>query len=70
MASRPLRDEIMSLPSEARLRLLEEVWDSLEDPQQMPVPEWHREVLESRMRDPSEQPTESWDELKRRLRSP
>ncbi len=70
MASRPLRDEILSLPSEARLRLLEEVWDSLDDPQAVPVPDWHRETLESRVRDPSEQPSESWDELKQRLKSP
>ena len=62
-----LRDEILSLPSEARLRLLEEVWDSL-DPHAVPVPDWHRETLESRRRDPSEQPSESWDKLKQRLK--
>jgi len=70
MASRPLRDEILSLPSEARLRLLEEVWDSLDDPHAVPVPDWHRETLESRLRDPAEQPSESWDELKKRLKTP
>jgi putative addiction module component (TIGR02574 family) len=70
MVSRPLRDEILSLPSETRLRLLEELWDSLEDPRVVPVPDWHRETLESRLSDPSEQLSESWDELKQQLKTP
>lgn len=69
MAPRLLRDGILSLPSEARLRLLEEVWDSLDDPHAVPVPDWHRETLESRLRNPSEQPSESWDKLKQRLKT-
>lgn len=32
-----------------KLQLLEDVWESL-DPDTLPSPDWHREILEERMR--------------------
>jgi putative addiction module component (TIGR02574 family) len=70
MSTRVLRDEILSLSPEARLRLLEEVWDSLADTASVSVPSWHVAELEQRLASPLEQSAESWNDLKRRLSSP
>lgn len=67
MTARPLRDEILRLPAEDRLRLLEEVWDSLAATDRVPMPDWHAAELSRRLNDPTEATTESWDDLKRRL---
>ena len=67
MPLRALRDEVLGLPAEDRLRLLEEVWDGLAALDGIPVPSWHLAELERRANDPKEHPTESWEELKTRL---
>ncbi len=68
--SRPaLLDEILHLPPAERLRLVEDIWDSLAaSTADVPVPEWHREELDQRLDDAFEQATLSPDELKARLR--
>ena len=61
--------EILELPPAERLRLVEDIWDSLTaSVADLPVPDWHREELDARLADPSEQATISVDELKARLR--
>lgn len=64
-----LLDEILHLPALERLRLVEDIWDSLTASiADVPVPDWHREVLDRRLADPAEQATISADELRARLR--
>jgi putative addiction module component (TIGR02574 family) len=64
-----LLDEILHLPAADRLRLVEDIWDSLTaSPADVPVPDWHREELDRRLADPTEQATISLDELNARLR--
>ena len=61
--------EILDLPSDERLRLVEEIWDSLAaSVSELPVPDWHREELDRRLADPSERATISVDDLEARLR--
>ena len=61
--------EILDLPSDERLHLVEEIWDSLATSvRELPIPDWHREELDRRLADPSERATISVDELKARLR--
>ena len=63
-----LRDEILRLSPEDRLELLSEVWDGIAaNPDSVPVPAWHRAVLDDRIaeRDPD---TLRWSEAKRLLR--
>jgi len=67
MPPRSLRDEVLGLPAEDRLRLLEEVWDGLAAQDGIPVPDWHLAELEHRANDPEECATESWEDLKARL---
>jgi len=68
--SRPaLLSEILDLPAAERLRLVEDIWDSLTTSvSELPVPDWHREELDHRLTDSTEQATVSIDDLKARLR--
>ena len=55
------------LPVAERLRLIEELWDSLDaEADALPMPDWHREELDKRLaaheRDPSA--GKPWDEVK------
>ena len=64
-----LLDEILHLPPADRLRLVEDIWDSLAvSTADVPVPDWHREELDRRLEDPAEQAMLSVDDLKARLR--
>lgn len=66
-----LLDEILRLPAEQRLRLVEDVWDSLAaSPDEVAMPEWHRKELDQRLADPSETATLSWHDVEGRLRRP
>jgi len=69
MTPNALLDEILRLPPEQRLKLVEEVWDSLaSSPDTVAVPAWHREELDLRMADPNEQATIPWQDVQARLR--
>ena len=68
MSRSALLSEILDLPAAERLRLVEDIWDSLTTSvSELPVPDWHREELDDRLADSSEQATISIDELKARL---
>ena len=70
--SRPaLLNEILDLPPEERLQLVEKIWDSLAvSATAVPVPEWHQSELDHRLDDPTEQATASWEQVQGRLRKP
>ena len=70
MTPKALLDQILRLPVEERLDLLEQVWESIAaDPSKVPVPEWHREELERRLADPNPERL-TWDEVKSRFFPP
>ena len=65
MSARPILDEILRLPPDQRLRLVEDIWDSLATaPADVPVPDWHRELLDDRLDEPGEEGTRTWDEVR------
>ena len=67
MTPKALRDEILRLPPDERLQLVEDIWDSLAaDAAQIPVPDWHRRELDRRTANPSPQHITS-EELHARL---
>ena len=69
MTSHPILDELLRLPPAVRIQLIEDAWESLAaSPESVPVPDWHREVLDDRLADPTEIGTLSWDEVKARAR--
>ena len=63
-----LLEQILELPADQRLQLVEEIWDSLaQSTAEVALPEWHRTELDRRLADPSESATESWDSVRQRL---
>ena len=63
-----LLDEILRLPAAERLRLLEEVWDSVAvTPDVVPVPAWHKAELDARLDHPAPEPSLIWEQVQERL---
>lgn len=52
-----------------KLKVIESVWASLNAPDDLPVPDWHREVLAERGRrlESGASQISSWEEAKQRL---
>lgn len=69
MTPKGLLDEILRLPTDEQMALVEEVWDRLAaSPTNVPMPDWHRSELDRRLADPAEQATQSWDDVQARLK--
>ena len=67
--SNALRNEILQLPPSERLKLVEEIWDSLAGtPESVPIPDWHKEELDRRLDDPAPGPGETWEQVRAKLR--
>jgi putative addiction module component (TIGR02574 family) len=71
MTRSALFNEILDLPPEDRLQLVEKIWDSLAvSAANIPVPDWHQVELDRRLEDPNERATISWEEVQAGLRQP
>ena len=68
MARTLSKEEIFELSAETRLRLIESLWDSL-SPDEVPIPEGHRQLIEQRLDDHRRNPDQSvsWEELEAEL---
>ena len=69
MPRNPL-DEILKLPVPERLRIIEEIWESIvASPESLPVPESHRRELMRRLELHRQDPdaAEPWEEVRSRL---
>src|ERR1700694_1479455 len=65
--------EILGLPAAERLRLVEEIWDSLAaEPSSVPVPGWHAPELDRRLarHEADKDAVRPWTEVKARLSTP
>ena len=69
MTPKALGEEILRLPPSDRLKLLEEIWDSLAA-EDVPVPDWHKEELDRRLDDPAPGPRLTWDQVRAKLDDP
>ena len=62
-------DEILHLPVDARLALVERIWDSIAaDTNAVPMPEDHRAELERRLEAPDPGSDLPWEEVRASLR--
>ena len=57
------------LDIEERLRLIGEIWDSIDEFDSVAIPEGHKEILDARLKSIEENPGlgSSWEEVKARL---
>jgi len=68
MTPKTLRDEILRLPPSDRLKLLEDIWDSLAvTPEDVPVLDWHKAELDRRLDNPDPGSNLTWDEVRGKL---
>ncbi|MFM2423065.1 MAG: hypothetical protein RL291_1595 [Pseudomonadota bacterium] len=58
--------DLLKLPAEERLGLIEALWDSLE-PDDLPMPAWHRDVLDDREATEAADLGDTWEVVKARL---
>ena len=62
--------DIAEMPVEDRIRLVEDIWDSIvELPEPVPVPEWHKQELDERLKAYHDDPAAGspWSEVRRRI---
>ncbi len=65
MSPDALRDKILRQSPAERLRLVEDIWDSLTaSPSDVGVSDAHRTELDRRLADPNEQATLQWHEVR------
>ena len=67
MTPKTLRDQVLKLPADQRLELVEEIWDSL-TPDQVPMPDWHKAELDRRLDHPEPGARKSWEDVRGTLR--
>ncbi len=63
-------DDILKLPLDERLEILEKIWESIQQNNQViEIPDWHREILEERFQKNKNNLTKgkSWEEVKKSL---
>jgi putative addiction module component (TIGR02574 family) len=71
MTARALWDEILRLPIKERLKLVQDIWDTIAvTPEEVPVPDCHKEELDRRLDHPEPGPNLSWDQVRERLPRP
>lgn len=61
-----------ALSVEEKLDYLQSLWDRIAaSPESIPVPDWHRDILDERLKDLEVNPEagDSWDVVRERLRS-
>ena len=64
--------DIVELPIRERIRLVEDIWDSIaEVPESLEVPDWHRKELDRRLKLHHENPNAGypWSEVRQRILS-
>lgn len=62
--------EIRELPLNEKLQLMEALWEDLRSREEVvPVPEWHKELLDARRKavEAGQEPVLDWDEVKHSL---
>jgi putative addiction module component (TIGR02574 family) len=59
------KQEISDLPIAERIRLISELWDSI-PPENLPVPDSHRQALDESLREHAENPNDgrAWSEVR------
>ncbi len=59
--------DIEAMSVDTKLELVEAIWDSIAASQdEVPVPQWHKEIIKNRLADPVVE-SDSWENVKKRL---
>lgn len=59
--------EIDAMPIEEKLELSEALWESIYgSAEELPVPDWHKQLLDERLQEPNPQ-FDTWENVRKRL---
>ncbi len=58
--------DLVKLPAEEKLALIESLWDSL-NAAEVPMPDWHRDLLNAREAEDATDEGDSWEAVRARL---
>jgi len=67
MTQSDIRQQVLDLPEDERLEIADAIWESLEDPDSLPLPAWQRELLDERLASAKHDEGKDWDEVKREI---
>ena len=71
MSKTEVTAQAMQLSERERLKLAEELWASIADPNaypdDMPLPEWQRDLLDERLEESKDDPGRPWPEVRAEL---
>ena len=70
MTKTEVRRQALQLPEADRLRLAEELWASVDDPNAhavLLVPEWQKDLLDERLESSRNDPGKPWNQVKAEL---
>ena len=60
--------DLLKLPADQRLDLIEALWDSL-DAKDVPMPDWHKDIIDEREAGEEADLGDTWEMVKARLES-
>lgn len=67
MNTAELKHQVLELPEPERLEVAEAIWQSLEDPDSLPLPEWQKDLLDERLAASENEVGRDWEEVEAAL---
>ena len=68
MTKAEVQRQALQLPERERLQLAEELWASIADPnaypEDLPLPQWQRDLLDERLEETKDDPGKPWEQVK------
>ncbi len=68
MTKTEVQRQALQLPERERLELAEELWASIADPnaypEELPVPQWQKDLLDERLEETKDDPGKPWEQVK------
>ncbi len=55
------------LPVDEQIDYVQALWDAIVDKQQVPVPDWHRDIVRERLARPAPGPSRTWQDVRAEL---
>lgn len=64
MSKSEIQRQVMELPERERLEIADAIWASLESPDDVPLPQWQRDLLDERLASAESEEGRDWEEIK------
>lgn len=68
MTKTEVQRQALQLPERERLQLAEELWASVADPnaypEDLPLPQWQKDLLDERLEETKDDPGKPWEQVK------